>query len=69
MVKPSAMSIRAAKTGQIVVVPAAAVSYDGHTLITSSDQPQIAASHTAAALRKKLEQFPLGIDWSLGRSR
>ena len=48
--KPSALSIRAAKTGQIVVVSAAAVSYDGHMLITSSDQPQIAAL-MAAPLR------------------
>jgi hypothetical protein len=41
--KPSALSIRAAKDGSTVVVSAAAVSYDGHTLVTSSDQPQIAA--------------------------
>jgi hypothetical protein len=41
--KPSAVSIRAAKDGSLVVVSAAAVSYDGHTLVTSSDQPQIAA--------------------------
>jgi sporulation protein YlmC with PRC-barrel domain len=50
--KPSALSIRAAKDGSIVVVSAAAVSYDGHTLVTSSDQPQIAAlqpQRTAAA--------------------
>jgi len=50
--KPSALSIRAAKDGSTVVVSAAAVSYDGHTLVTSSDQPQIAAlqpQRTAAA--------------------
>lgn len=41
--KPSALSIRAAKDGSTVVVSAAAVSYDGHTLVASSDQPQIAA--------------------------
>lgn len=41
--KPSALSIRAAKDGSTVVVSAAAVSYDGHTLVTNSDQPQIAA--------------------------
>jgi hypothetical protein len=41
--KPSALSIRAAKDGSTVVVSAAAVSYDGHTLVTSSDQPQITA--------------------------
>jgi hypothetical protein len=41
--KPSALSIRAAKDGSTVVVSAAAVSYDGHMLVTSSDQPQIAA--------------------------
>src|SRR4051812_2994559 len=34
--KPSALSIRA-KDGSIVVVSAAAVSYDGHTLVTSND--------------------------------
>ena len=41
--KPSAVSIRAASTGRIVVVSASEVSYDGRVLITSSDQPQIAA--------------------------
>jgi len=40
--KPAGMSFRAAKTGQTVVLSAAAVSYDGHILVTSSDQPQIA---------------------------
>ncbi len=40
--KPSALAIRTA-AGNTVVVSAAAVSYDGRTLVTSSDQPQIAA--------------------------
>jgi hypothetical protein len=39
---PSAVSFHAASTGQTVVVAAAAVSFDGRVLITSSDQPQIA---------------------------
>jgi hypothetical protein len=41
--KPSALSFRAAKDGSTVVISAAAVSYDGHNLVASSDQPQIAA--------------------------
>lgn len=40
--KPIAVSLRAASTGQTVVVPASEVSFDGRVLITSSDQPQIA---------------------------
>ena len=40
--KPSALSFRTAN-GQIVVVGAAAVSYDGHVLTAGNDQPQIAA--------------------------
>ena len=47
--KPSALSIRAAKDGSTVVVSAAAVSYDGHILVASSDQPQIAALTTPLA--------------------
>ena len=39
---PAAVSFRAANSGQTVVVAAAAVSFDGRVLITSSDQPQIA---------------------------
>jgi hypothetical protein len=39
---PAAVSFRATNTDQTVVVAAAAVSFDGHVLITSSDQPQIA---------------------------
>ena len=49
--KASALAIRAVN-GQTVVVSAAAASYDGHNLVTSSDQPQIAAlqpQRTAAA--------------------
>jgi hypothetical protein len=41
--RPSALSFRASKDGHIVVVAANAVSYDGHVLVTSNDQPQIAA--------------------------
>jgi hypothetical protein len=41
--KPSALSFRAAPGGNTVVISAAAVSYDGHVLIASNDQPQIAA--------------------------
>jgi hypothetical protein len=40
--KPNALSFRAAGDGRTVVVAASAVSYDGHVLVTSSDQPQIA---------------------------
>jgi sporulation protein YlmC with PRC-barrel domain len=40
--KPSALSFRA-HNGQLVVVSAAAASFDGKVLITSNDQPQIAA--------------------------
>jgi hypothetical protein len=40
--KPAGLSIRL-QNGKTTVVSAAAVSYDGHTLVTSSDQPQIAA--------------------------
>lgn len=39
---PAAISFRTANTGKTVVVAAAAVSFDGRVLITSSDQPQIA---------------------------
>jgi hypothetical protein len=39
---PAAVSFKAASSGQTVVVAAAAVSFDGRVLITSSDQPQIA---------------------------
>src|SRR5262249_28013940 len=49
--KASALAIRASN-GKTIVVSAAAVSYDGHSLVTSSDQPQIAAlqpQRTAAA--------------------
>jgi hypothetical protein len=40
--KPAGLSIRL-QNGKTTVVSAAAVSYDGHTLVTSSDQPQIVA--------------------------
>ena len=40
--KPAGLSIRL-QNGKTTVVYAAAVSYDGHSLVTSSDQPQIAA--------------------------
>ena len=40
--KPAGLSIRL-QNGKTTVVSAAAVSYDGHTLVTSSDQPQITA--------------------------
>jgi hypothetical protein len=51
--KPSALVFRASKDGRSVVVSAAAVSSDGHVLVTNSTQPQIAAllgkpQHTAA---------------------
>ncbi|HET7086487.1 MAG TPA: hypothetical protein VFI23_17090 [Rhizomicrobium sp.] len=50
--KPAGLSIRL-QNGKTTVVSAAAVSYDGHTLVTSSDQPQIVAltqpQRTAAA--------------------
>ena len=39
---PAAVSFKAASNGKTVVVAAAAVSFDGRVLITSSDQPQIA---------------------------
>ena len=39
---PAAVSFKAVSNGQTVVVAAAAVSFDGRVLITSSDQPQIA---------------------------
>jgi len=39
---PAAVSFKAASNGQTIVVAAAAVSFDGRVLITSSDQPQIA---------------------------
>ena len=41
--RPSALSFRANKDGRLVVIAASAVSYDGHVLVTSNDQPQIAA--------------------------
>ena len=41
--KPSALAFRAAKDGSIVVISAAAVSFDGNVLIASNDQPQVAA--------------------------
>ena len=47
---PAALAFRA-NNGSTVVISAAATSYDGHALITSNDQPQIAALssvHTAA---------------------
>jgi hypothetical protein len=40
--KPSALSFRAAKNGKIVVISAAAASYDGNVLVAGNDQPQIA---------------------------
>jgi hypothetical protein len=40
--KPSALAFRAAN-GSTVVVSAAAVSFDGTTLVASNDQPQVAA--------------------------
>lgn len=39
---PAALSFRA-NNGSLVVIGAAAASYDGKSLITSNDQPQIAA--------------------------
>ena len=41
--KPAALAFRAAKDGNIVVISAAAVSYDGKSLVASNDQPQVAA--------------------------
>jgi hypothetical protein len=41
--KPSALAFRADRDGSTVVISAAAVSYDGHTLVASDDQPHIAA--------------------------
>ena len=49
--RPAALSFRA-NNGTTVVIGAAAASYDGKSLITSNDQPQIAALsavRTAAA--------------------
>ena len=49
--RPAALAFRAGD-GSTVVIAAAATSYDGHALITSNDQPQIAALsgvRTAAA--------------------
>ena len=40
--RPAALSFRA-NNGTTVVIGAAAASYDGKSLITSNDQPQIAA--------------------------
>jgi hypothetical protein len=40
--RPAALAFRA-NNGSTVVIGAAATSYDGHALITSNDQPQIAA--------------------------
>ena len=40
--KPSALSFRA-NDGRLVVIAAAATSYDGKVVVTSNDQPQIAA--------------------------
>ena len=40
--RPAALSFRA-NNGSTVVIAAAATSYDGHVLVTSNDQPQIAA--------------------------
>jgi len=39
---PSALAFRA-QDGSTVEIPASAASYDGHALVTSNDQPQIAA--------------------------
>lgn len=39
---PAALSFRA-NNGNLVVIGAAATSYDGKVLVTSNDQPQIAA--------------------------
>lgn len=47
---PAALAFRA-NNGSTVVIAAAATGYDGHELVTSNDQPQIAALaavHTAA---------------------
>jgi hypothetical protein len=41
--KPSALAFRATRNGRLVVVSAGAVSYDGHVLVTDSNQPQIVA--------------------------
>jgi hypothetical protein len=41
--KPSALAFRAAKDGSTVVISAAAVSYDGKSLVAGNEQPQIAA--------------------------
>ena len=50
--KPAGLSIRL-QNGKTTAVSAAAVSYDGHTLVTDSTQPQIVAltqpQRTAAA--------------------
>ncbi|HVV27001.1 MAG TPA: hypothetical protein VHC40_03455 [Rhizomicrobium sp.] len=50
--KPNALSFRAASDGRLVVIGAAAVSYNGHVLITSNDQPQIAALTTTRTAAK-----------------
>jgi hypothetical protein len=50
--KPDALSFRAASDGRIVVIGASAVSYDGHVLVTSNDQPQIAALTTTRTAAK-----------------
>jgi hypothetical protein len=50
--KPAALAFRAARDGSIVVVSAAAVSFDGNVLVADSDQPQVAAlsgTRTASA--------------------
>lgn len=41
--KPSALSLKPVGGGPVVVVSASATSYDGRNLITTSEQPQIAA--------------------------
>ena len=41
--KPSAVSLKPVGGGPVVVVSASAASYDGRNLITTSEQPQIAA--------------------------
>jgi len=43
--RPAALSFRA-NNGSTVVIGAAATSYDGKSLVTSNDQPQIAALAT-----------------------
>jgi hypothetical protein len=41
--RPSALAFTASGSGKLVVVSAAAVSYDGDLVVASNDQPQIAA--------------------------